>query len=926
MILADRISIDITYSPGWPFERQKLLRAPEGYAGLRNLSNTCYLNSLLTQLFMNVGFRDFMLQLDLADPESSHMLLEETKKLFGHLQETWLKSVDPQGLVDSIRTYDNEPIDVTVQMDVDEFYNLLFDRWEAQIENSEQKKKFRSFYGGQLVQQIKSKECTHISERFEPFSAIQCDIKGKASLEESLQAYVEGEIMQGDNKYSCTSCGRHVDAVKRACLKDVPDNLIFHLKRFDFDMITMMRSKINDEFQFPEHIDMSPFKVEYLSDQSSNPKEDVFELVGVLVHSGTAESGHYYSYIRERPTASASGSWVEFNDSDVSRFDQTKIADQCFGGYGDSVHSATMGQVRFHKVWNAYMLFYQRVSSMETAKSIYKPTTDDYPVRVQLPVPLANHIAMDNEVHVRTYCLLDPFHTLLVRSVLSRLHESKNSAGEVDSKLVKPVVFIALDALEQLIARTKDCVGLEMIVGELIKAINEIPDTACRIVQWVVERPSPIRNLLLRSPYPSVRSSVVRIVICALAKLRTLHNREEDNSPEKEHWLAQYFDGIESVTMMLEGLWTNLQTANKAWDDYFEFLWQLAGFGPHEAGIVLNYGFLQKCLEIMWLDRDDLKRLRRYYIAYIKLAEKGRRFSHRKLMDLLSRLLASVDLTVLPTPDDERQVSPDGRFTLTLTEGTLIRTLGKNRELLVLKKVLQEYSSPQACREIVGLLLDAEPEASLMEPICKVLEDGLRVAPAELCTPFLDATLVFCRRSPDEDRIASLIDYVCKGIETINNSGGREHVAFLGRVVACHNERLGLDSNWFLSQITDRVPDWAPTLLIFPDRFVRSSTVEFLRDILFSGESQDDESSDWKARHARVAKELVHASIDKLTKTYLTTSGSNIETKVVETIKPVVSHCLSNYFDDNDEEREFTLQARGTFSFPSLSKTILLMV
>lgn len=180
-----------------------MIRSPEGYAGLKNLSNTCYMNSLLTQLFMNVGFREFMLQAQAADQESSQRLLEETKKVFGNMQETWLKSVDPQGLVDTIRTYENEPIDVTIQMDVDEFYNLLFDRWESQIVEPEAKKKFRSFYGGQLVQQIKSKECSHISERLEPFSAIQCDIKGKASLEESLQAYVEGEVMQGGEFIVC---------------------------------------------------------------------------------------------------------------------------------------------------------------------------------------------------------------------------------------------------------------------------------------------------------------------------------------------------------------------------------------------------------------------------------------------------------------------------------------------------------------------------------------------------------------------------------------------------------------------------------------------------------------------------------------------------------------------------------------------------
>jgi ubiquitin carboxyl-terminal hydrolase 34 len=146
---------------------------------------------------MNVGFREFMLQLPVTEPETSQKLLAETKKIFANMQETWCKFVDPEGAVCSIRTYDNEPIDVTIQMDVDEFYNLLFDRWEAQIVDPEEKRRFRRFYGGQLVQQIKSKECEHISERLEPFSAIQCDIKGKINLEESLQAYVEGEIMQG---------------------------------------------------------------------------------------------------------------------------------------------------------------------------------------------------------------------------------------------------------------------------------------------------------------------------------------------------------------------------------------------------------------------------------------------------------------------------------------------------------------------------------------------------------------------------------------------------------------------------------------------------------------------------------------------------------------------------------------------------------
>lgn len=133
----------------------------------------------------------------IQDPGHTQQLLFYTQKLFGYMQETYRRFVDPTPFVGSIRAYDNTHIDISLQMDVDEFYNLLFDRWEGQLLSPHEKRKLRSFYGGQLVQQVKSKECDHISERLEPFSAIQCDIKGKSSLEESLQAYVDGEVLEG---------------------------------------------------------------------------------------------------------------------------------------------------------------------------------------------------------------------------------------------------------------------------------------------------------------------------------------------------------------------------------------------------------------------------------------------------------------------------------------------------------------------------------------------------------------------------------------------------------------------------------------------------------------------------------------------------------------------------------------------------------
>jgi ubiquitin carboxyl-terminal hydrolase 34 len=156
-----------------------------------------------------------MLGLELQESNGSQKLLLETQRLFTNMQHSFRRSADPRSFAACVKNSDLMPIDISVQMDADEFYNSLFDQWERQLIKEENKQEFRSFYGGQTLNQIKSKECEHVSERSEPFFAVQCDVVGKSTLQESLQAFVSGDVMEGDNKYKCESCNRYVDAVKR---------------------------------------------------------------------------------------------------------------------------------------------------------------------------------------------------------------------------------------------------------------------------------------------------------------------------------------------------------------------------------------------------------------------------------------------------------------------------------------------------------------------------------------------------------------------------------------------------------------------------------------------------------------------------------------------------------------------------------------
>jgi len=56
-----------------------------------------------------------------------------------------------------------------------------------------------------------------------------------------------------------------------------------------------------------------------------------YDLIGVTVHTGTADGGHYYSFIRDR-VAPNKDKWYLFNDAEVKPFDPTQIATECFGG------------------------------------------------------------------------------------------------------------------------------------------------------------------------------------------------------------------------------------------------------------------------------------------------------------------------------------------------------------------------------------------------------------------------------------------------------------------------------------------------------------------------------------------------------------------------------------------------------------------
>ena len=95
--------------------------------------------------------------------------------------------------------------------------------------------------------------------------------------------------------------------------------------------------------------------------------------MGILVHSGSANGGHYYSYIKERKAfregeePGKTRNWFEFNDRIVKEFDISQLAKECFGTpLGKKKESTTFSPWVFESHSNAYLLFYEKVAKKET--------------------------------------------------------------------------------------------------------------------------------------------------------------------------------------------------------------------------------------------------------------------------------------------------------------------------------------------------------------------------------------------------------------------------------------------------------------------------------------------------------------------------------------------------------------------------------
>lgn len=377
-----------------------------GLVGLKNAGATCYMNSVLQQLYCVRAVRDPLLIVQGAatDPNEdfsgeSHYsivennienntdynitILKQVQAIFAHLHYSKLQYYVPRGLWANFKLQ-GEPVNLREQQDAVEFFMSLVESLDEALKSLGTEQLMAKTMGGTYSDQKICKGCPHRYCKEEPFSVVSLDIRNMSRLQESLEAYVRGELLEGADAYHCDKCNKKVVTVKRLCLNKLPPVLVIQLKRFEYDFEKVCAIKFNDYFEFPRDLDVEPYTAWGLARAEGDASlweggeerapETHYQLSGIVVHSGQASGGHYYSYVLLRDNGSETGRWVKLDDGDVTEcamHDDEEMKAQCFGGeYMGEVFDPMLKRVSYKRQkrwWNAYMLFYTRKDTIETS-------------------------------------------------------------------------------------------------------------------------------------------------------------------------------------------------------------------------------------------------------------------------------------------------------------------------------------------------------------------------------------------------------------------------------------------------------------------------------------------------------------------------------------------------------------------------------
>ncbi|KAL5698924.1 ubiquitinyl hydrolase 1 [Ranunculus cassubicifolius] len=304
-------------------------------AGLENLGNTCFLNSVLQCLTYTEPFAAY---LHSGKHKSSCQVVGFCAMcaIQNHVRRVLQysgKILAPKHLVVNMSRISRN-FRYARQEDAHEYMvNLLESMhkcclplgFPTEAPSAYEKSLVYKIFGGRLRSQVKCTECSYESNKYDPILDLSLEIAKASSLLKALRNFTDVEELDGGEKhYQCQGCNKKVKAIRQLTIHKAPYVLTIHFKRFGS---LIPGQKIDKKVEFSPALDLKPFVTgTYEGDLK-------YTLYGVLVHAGwNTHSGHYYCFVR-----TSTGLWYVLDDNEVFQVPEKIVLQQ-----------------------KAYMLFYVR--------------------------------------------------------------------------------------------------------------------------------------------------------------------------------------------------------------------------------------------------------------------------------------------------------------------------------------------------------------------------------------------------------------------------------------------------------------------------------------------------------------------------------------------------------------------------------------